>query len=238
MVAEVVAPEAFGEVSINRAFVIQRDGRDVVLVAGLVQGLVQLSGGHFDVQTEVVQLPTAENAQTAVCTCRVTVFDPEDGRLLRVATGIGDASPGNVARHMAPHILRLAETRALGRALRHLGLGAGMVALEELGEDVASQGPETREPAHTAAANGNAPVRPSWGTPAPPETIQLEGRTFTRPQVLGIYGDRLAEARRVGLQLAPEGAPGGPPLNTAPLPDIVRFSSELKRRLEVRSSAK
>ncbi len=46
-------------------------------------------------------------------------------------SGFGDASPGNVARHLQTATLRMAETRAVNRALR-LYTGLGMTTTEEL----------------------------------------------------------------------------------------------------------
>ncbi len=45
--------------------------------------------------------------------------------------GLGDCTPNNANRGIAPHFVRMAETRAVNRALR-LYLGQGMVSLEEL----------------------------------------------------------------------------------------------------------
>src|SRR5262245_16748733 len=100
MAVEVLAPPAapFGELSIPREYVIAQQGREYILSDGLLVGLVQLSRGHYDLSTEIVQLPTAENAQTAVVTAKVAVFDPETGNTLRLASGIGDASPANTGR--------------------------------------------------------------------------------------------------------------------------------------------
>ena len=50
-------------------------------------------------------------------------------------TGIGDASPKNVNPKVAPHAIRMAETRAEARALRK-ALDIGIVALEELEADL------------------------------------------------------------------------------------------------------
>jgi hypothetical protein len=48
-------------------------------------------------------------------------------------TGIGDASPSNVTRMIAPHLIRMAETRSKARALRD-AVNVGVTALEELGD--------------------------------------------------------------------------------------------------------
>jgi len=237
MAAEVVEAPTFGELAIPREYTITQQGREYILSDGLLVGLVQLSRGFYDLATEVVQLPTAENAQTAVCTAKVTVFEPETGRVLRTATGIGDASPANVGRMVAIHVLRMAETRAVARALRHL-LGVGLTALEELGQGGAEPAADERTP---AAAPKTRP-EPSWGQPAPAaprpvETIQVGGRTLSRSQVLDVYHARFTAAEQAGLQLAPMGTPGGPPSSDAPLPEIVDYCKELTRRLDARSGA-
>jgi hypothetical protein len=236
MAAEVVDAPVFGELAIPREYTITQQGREYILSDGLLVGLVQLSRGFYDLATEVVQLPTAENAQTAVCTAKVTVFEPETGRVLRTATGIGDASPANVGRMVAIHVLRMAETRAVARALRHL-LGVGLTALEELGQGGAEPAADERTP---TAAPKTRP-EPSWGqpapSPAPAESIQVDGRAFSRAQVLDVYHARLREADTAGLALAPIGEQGGPPPDDAPLLALVGFSQSIKRRLDARSGA-
>ena len=91
-------PYRFPEVRIDKKFVMLQQGRDFVLSDGLLDGLHQLSGGYFDVDTKIEQLPTGENGQTCVVSATVTVFHPEEGRVLRRASDIGDASPASVGR--------------------------------------------------------------------------------------------------------------------------------------------
>lgn len=228
-----------------RRHVITRQGKDMVLYTGLVQGLHTVSRGFFVIDTRLEQLPTAENKQVAVCSAQVRILDPESPEVvLRSATGIGDAGPENVSKMMLTAIIRMAETRAKARALRDL-LGVHLLAFEELGPDGAEPGQDAAPP----AAGQREPVRPSWGQPASsgsgaaprpvaaPETIQVDGRTFGRGAVLDVYHTRLTEAERAGLQLGPMGTPGGPPNSDAPLAEIVRFSQDLKRRLEARAGA-
>jgi hypothetical protein len=236
MATELVPQEAgrFGELAIPREYTITQQGRDYILSDGLLVGLVQLSRGFYDLATEVVQLPTAENAQTAVVTAKVTVFDPETGAVLRTATGIGDASPANVGRMVAIHCLRMAETRAVARALRHL-LGVGLTALEELGQG----GAEPGQDAAPSTASQKAPPAPSWGQPAPAagaaEHILIGGKPYSRAEVLAIYAKRVDEATAAGLAL---GEVDAVPPEKAPLAALVAKSQELKRRLEARASAK
>lgn len=205
---------AFGDVDVAalRKYVIDRQGKDFLLYSGLVAALHQLSGGYFAIETRVEQLPNAGNGDVAVCSARVAVFDRDAPEItVRAASGIGDASEENVGKQMKNATIRLAETRAKARALRDL-MGFDMVTFEELGPAGAD------EPAV--------------------DTIEVDGRRYTRGQVLDVYHGRLTQAESVGLQLAPLGTPGGPPSSDAPLSVLVKFSAELKRRLEALSAAK
>lgn len=60
-------------------------------------------------------------------------------------TGHGDADPGNVKRGMQGAVLRMAETRAVCRALR-MYLGIGMTAREELPGDEPQQNRQPERP--------------------------------------------------------------------------------------------
>ena len=90
------------------------------------EGLLQLAHerGLVALETMVVSV----SLDIAVCQATARF---QDGR---VFTDIGDASPENVAKHLRPHFVRIAATRASARALRR-ALNIRAAAVEELGAD-------------------------------------------------------------------------------------------------------
>ena len=117
-------------------YMIERQGKRFVLYAGLLEEAH--SRGLRSIETELLQIPESENGEVAIVRA---VVRTEDGKF----TGIGDASPENVNRTIAPHVIRMAETRAKARALRD-AINVGVTAFEELGgeEAVAEPSRETR----------------------------------------------------------------------------------------------
>lgn len=89
------------------------------------------------IRTRLVQAPSKDNDHTAIAV--VTVVTSRGS-----FEGLGDATPRNVNPRVAAHFVRMAETRALARALR-AALDIGVVALEEL-EDSADEVAFDREP--------------------------------------------------------------------------------------------
>jgi hypothetical protein len=105
-------------------FIKNLKGKDFVLYAGLLDLGHQM--GLKSIQVEAVQFPNKENGNEGICKAIVTSLDG------RTFTEIGDANPKNVNSQISVHILRMAATRAKGRALRDF-TNIGMTCLEELG---------------------------------------------------------------------------------------------------------
>ena len=111
-------------------YMIERQGKRFVLYAGLLEEAH--ARGLRSIDTELLQVPSVENGEVAIARA---VVRTEEGKF----SGIGDASPGNVGRAIQPLIFRMAETRAMARALRD-AIYVGVTALEELsGEEPEGQ---------------------------------------------------------------------------------------------------
>ena len=125
----------------------------------LYRGL--LAKAHEDglskVSTRLTQVPTDENARTAIATAEVVTSKG-------TFEGIGDASPENVPPHILPHLIRMAETRAKARALRD-AVNIGVVSFEELDGADDGAGPSDLG---SGAPSGN-------GAPPPPAPVNGQG---------------------------------------------------------------
>lgn len=129
--------------------IVEVQGRQYVLYAGLLSEAH--SRGLCSIQTQIVQVPTANNGHQAVCTATIHL---RSGERDMVFTGIGDASPHSASKAMHSCLLRLAETRAKARALRD-ALAIDIASFEELGPDAFP--PASATPASAAPAPNPSP---------------------------------------------------------------------------------
>ena len=97
--------------------------------------------GLKGISVRILQYPTDENHFMCICEATITMSIKEsmahkDGMITGGIDGtfveIGDASPKNVNSMIAPHLVRMAATRAKGRALRD-AVNIGKALKEEFG---------------------------------------------------------------------------------------------------------
>lgn len=133
------------------------DTRDGVAYAELLK--LAHDEGLKSIATELVLSPSEDNGRTAIVKASV---ETERGHF----EGLGDADPGNVDDFLAPHLIRVAETRAKARALRD-AVNCGVVSQEEL--DGASRTPRPSPGSGATRSNGTSrtPTRPRGNGSAP-----------------------------------------------------------------------
>ena len=83
--------------------------------------------GLLKLEVEHLQFPTKENGNEAICRAAA------ERKTGEVFSDIGDANPGNCHTMIAKHLIRMASTRAKGRALRDM-CNIGIACLEELAD--------------------------------------------------------------------------------------------------------
>ncbi|HHY13229.1 MAG TPA: hypothetical protein GX526_01095 [Thermoanaerobacterales bacterium] len=121
--------------NIDRKFIINLQEKDYVTYEGLLDLAHQK--GLKGIKTDIIQLPNKENGGQCIMKAIAITEDSQ-------YEGYGDADPTNVNRHIAKHIIRMAETRAKARALRDL-TNVGMTAFEELDLEEVQQNKKGQE---------------------------------------------------------------------------------------------
>ncbi|HAM58345.1 MAG TPA: hypothetical protein DCQ64_24185 [Candidatus Rokubacteria bacterium] len=142
-------------------YIIQLQGRPCALYRGVLDLAHEI--GLEGIRTKLLQPPDAANGDTAIVEAEVRM---KDGR---VFADIGDASPKNVNAKIATAIIRMASTRAKGRALRD-AVNIGEALVEEMPDAEPDAGPQATDhrPSTPAAPRPAAPAHPAAAPAAPP----------------------------------------------------------------------
>lgn len=111
---------------IDKQWIVNLKGKDYPLYSGVLDAATR--AGLKSLRMTIVQTPDASNGHTAIVLVRAEF---EDGRLFE---SVGDASPANCSPQIATAALRMAETRAAGRAMRN-AINCGQTMREELPDD-------------------------------------------------------------------------------------------------------
>lgn len=112
--------------TLDRRFLVNLQGREYCTYQGVLDLAHQK--GLKAIDTTLVQIPTEENGHVAIVKACVILKDGE------TFVDYGDASPRNVNSKIATALIRMASTRAKGRALRD-SANVGVTMLEELPSD-------------------------------------------------------------------------------------------------------
>jgi hypothetical protein len=110
---------------LDERWITKIEGKEFVKYPGLLDLAHQ--HGLSSIEVDIVQMPTNDNGNFAVC--RATVMS----KIGETFTDIGDANPNNCSSKVSKHLLRMASTRSIARALRSY-TNVGMTSLEELAD--------------------------------------------------------------------------------------------------------
>ena len=144
---------------LDERWITKIEGKEFVKYPGLLDLAHQ--HGLSSIEVEIAQMPTKENGNFAVC--RATVMS----KIGETYIDIGDANPGNCSSKVSKHLLRMASTRSIARALRSY-TNVGMTALEELADfnDAISEGTKSAKPKAKPKAAKKAAAKTQKKTPA------------------------------------------------------------------------
>lgn len=123
-------------------------------------GLLDLAHkeGLVTLECKLIQPPSQENGNTAICEARATFIVNGETRIF---ADIGDANPTNTNKQIGIHIIRMASTRAKGRVLRD-ALNIDGCTADELVDYVPEMHEEGAPKAESKSTKKN-PAKPADG---------------------------------------------------------------------------
>lgn len=179
--------------------IIELQGSKYVTYAGVLH--VAHEKGLRSIRTHLVQIPCPDNEYTAIVKATVALegWDGDEGGPVigRLFEAYGDASPRNVNSRIATALIRMAETRSKGRALRD-AVNIGETLAEELApEEPAERHEKPRALYDTSHSTSEelakkSPIAAEWAEPTTgqvmPRTDLLKGceRLAAKASSLGI----------------------------------------------------
>ena len=189
---EETAPVKFLEKNtpkLKDAFLKNIKGKDFVLYAGVLDLATQK--GLLKLEVELLQFPTKDNGNEAIC------HAVAEGKNGEVFADIGDANPRNCSEMISKHLIRMASTRAKGRALRDM-CNIGIACLEELEsmDDIVSSGaakPATRKPSTPKVTSkpAAAEIEPEIEPESKPADVKKEDEV--KPEIKSAKTSKPAE---------------------------------------------
>ena len=160
--------------TLNPRWVISLSGKEYPTWPGILDLAHQL--GLESIETDLVQIPNADNQETAIVKATARL---KDGRH---CAEYGDANPRNTSARVATALLRMAATRAKGRALRDL-CNVGQVMLEELPEEEAvalARSSAANQAAPPVRSGGVSRTEPAAAAPGFEPVCEIDGKTYQR----------------------------------------------------------
>lgn len=139
------ASDAQGTSLLDPKHIIKLQGKDFVKHEGLLEVAHKI--GLVKIQTEMLSSPSDE---IHLFKAKVTLKGDKQFE------AYGDASKENTNRGIASHIIRMAETRAVNRALR-FATNIGLCSIDELGGDDDKESKETPKPEFKSAGDEAKP---------------------------------------------------------------------------------
>jgi predicted nucleic acid-binding Zn finger protein len=110
---------------LDERFITTIEGHEFVKYPGLLD--LGHQKGIMKIEVDPIQIPSKENDNMAICKALIVSKTGEE------FSDIGDANPSNCSSRVVKHLLRMASTRSIARALRSY-TNIGMTCLEELAD--------------------------------------------------------------------------------------------------------
>lgn len=111
--------------------IVKLNDRSYLLFVGVVAEAH--AKGLMGVLVDLLQIPSEENGMMAIVKATARFAPIVEGGPERIFESYGDASPRNCSQRVSTALIRMADTRAVGRALR-VGANIAHTLLEELGD--------------------------------------------------------------------------------------------------------